>query len=217
MTLKDLIYDTKIGQPTKAQAEREAKKAKEKEARRMGEAVDSPTKTTTSSPSKTPTKSRRDMPPPASPSGPRPSVQVTVVNGKIVVNANSLTVSAQQEGDPTADFETIHEGQQHLTSNTYSNRLSTDRWTKHETAKFYDAIRKYGTDFTLIEQLFPNRTRKHIKNKFKKEEKLNPANISAALNNQEPIDVDKYRQEVGLDGDDSGDDDLLPTQPTQSS
>ena len=32
----------------------------------------------------------------------------------------------------------------------------------------YDALCKYGTDFTLIAAIFPNRDRTHIKKKFKK-------------------------------------------------
>lgn len=49
------------------------------------------------------------------------------------------------------------------------------------------ALRQYGTDFTIIEKLFPTRTRRQIKNKFKKEEKDNLAKIDFALKNRLPI------------------------------
>lgn len=38
-----------------------------------------------------------------------------------------------------------------------------------------------GTDFTLIAQLFPNRDRKHIKNKYNREIKTMPSQVNEAL------------------------------------
>lgn len=43
--------------------------------------------------------------------------------------------------------------------------------------KYIPWLDRYGTDFTLIAALFPNRNRTHIKKKFKKEEKENPRRI----------------------------------------
>ena len=43
-----------------------------------------------------------------------------------------------------------------------------ERWGKDETDLFFKALRHFGTDFTLIAQLFPKRDRKHIKNKYNK-------------------------------------------------
>ena len=37
--------------------------------------------------------------------------------------------------------------------------------------RFFSRLMQYGTDFTLIAQLFPSRTRKQIKSKFKNEER----------------------------------------------
>ena len=42
-----------------------------------------------------------------------------------------------------------------------------ERWAKEETELFFRALRHFGTDFTLIAQLFPKRDRKHIKNKVR--------------------------------------------------
>jgi hypothetical protein len=38
-----------------------------------------------------------------------------------------------------------------------------------------------GTDFSLIEQHFPGRSRNDLKNKFKKEEKLRPEYVDKML------------------------------------
>lgn len=39
--------------------------------------------------------------------------------------------------------------------------------------KFYKALSLVGADFSLMEQIFPNRTRRELKQKFKREEKFN--------------------------------------------
>lgn len=49
------------------------------------------------------------------------------------------------------------------------------------------AIRRYGTDFTLLEKLFVKRSRKQLKSKFKREEKENPRRVDEALRNTIPI------------------------------
>lgn len=54
-----------------------------------------------------------------------------------------------------------------------------ERWGDVETELFYRALRHFGTDFTLIAQLFPKRDRRHIKNKFNKELRAVPDKASA--------------------------------------
>jgi hypothetical protein len=63
------------------------------------------------------------------------------------------------------------------TSNSFKSYNHTDKWTEPETKKFYRALELFGTDFSLIAQLFPNRNRMQIKNKFLKEEKTCPKKI----------------------------------------
>lgn len=43
------------------------------------------------------------------------------------------------------------------------------------------AVRQFGTDFSMIQQLFPGRTRHQVKLKFKKEERQFPSRLSEAL------------------------------------
>lgn len=57
------------------------------------------------------------------------------------------------------------------------------QWTKDETLKFYKCLMNLGTDFSMIEQYFPGRTRAQIKRKYKTEEKKNPQLINGALTN----------------------------------
>lgn len=64
---------------------------------------------------------------------------------------------------------------------------SSVRWSRYETDKFYDALRMFGTDFTLIASRFPNRSRKQIKAKFVKEESRNSIAVTWALRNPFPM------------------------------
>jgi hypothetical protein len=43
------------------------------------------------------------------------------------------------------------------------------------------ALQQFGTDFELIQNLFPGRTRRQVKAKFKNEEKLHPVRLADAL------------------------------------
>ncbi|XP_054159489.1 transcription factor TFIIIB component B'' homolog [Oppia nitens] len=63
------------------------------------------------------------------------------------------------------------------------NKSSKPRWTEHETIRFYSALNTIGTDFTLMSNLFfkDKRSRLDLRNKFKKEEKINKAMIDEAL------------------------------------
>jgi hypothetical protein len=53
-----------------------------------------------------------------------------------------------------------------------------------DTVKFYKALSMCGTDFSMMEPLFPGRNRKVLKAMYKREEKRNPNLISLALSQQ---------------------------------
>ncbi|MQL96206.1 hypothetical protein Taro_028886, partial [Colocasia esculenta] len=80
------------------------------------------------------------------------------------------------EADQTAQFSSTK-----LNYHTYMNRIRSDRWSKVDTELFYQAVRQFGSDFAMIQQLFPNRTRHQIKLKFKNEERKHPLQIADAL------------------------------------
>ena len=60
-------------------------------------------------------------------------------------------------GVGTHDYNVVFESSQYINSNSFSKRKPTERWSKDETNKFYRALQMYGSDFTLIAKLFPNR------------------------------------------------------------
>lgn len=70
------------------------------------------------------------------------------------------------------------------TSNSFKNINHSEKWTEEETRKFYRALEIFGTDFSLITKLFPNRNRNQIKNKFLKEEKVSRKKIDSVFKQQ---------------------------------
>ncbi|KAL1557738.1 hypothetical protein AAHA92_08284 [Salvia divinorum] len=58
------------------------------------------------------------------------------------------------------------------------------RWSKQDTELFYEAVQQFGTDFSMIAQLFPGRSREQIRNKYKKEERQYPLRLREALTNR---------------------------------
>ena len=54
-------------------------------------------------------------------------------------------------------------------------------WSADETTAFYDGLRKFGTDFSLIAVLIPSKTRDLIRLKYKYEEERSPTEIHNAL------------------------------------
>lgn len=77
-------------------------------------------------------------------------------------------------------------------SNTYSKRRQTDKWTPDEETKFFQALSDWGTDFSIISDMFPHRTRKQVKAKFNNEEKRRPGLVELALARQLTPDLAEY-------------------------
>ncbi|XP_046444182.1 transcription factor TFIIIB component B'' homolog [Daphnia pulex] len=78
---------------------------------------------------------------------------------------------------------------------SWRKRRRADRWSMEETSRFYLALKMLGTDFSLMEPLFPGRDRVDLKRKFKSEEKTNSALVDKHISNQIPFDITQFRDE----------------------
>ncbi|KAK3249430.1 hypothetical protein CYMTET_41140 [Cymbomonas tetramitiformis] len=112
-----------------------------------------------------------------------PQLQIDPITGEMTLITDSLTVQTQ---DASANgglesYRRVEETTTFLNSSSFTNRLKPERWSKEETDKFYEMIKKFGTDLTLINIHFPNRQRPQLKRKFKIEDKQNPARMSDAI------------------------------------
>ncbi|XP_077144113.1 uncharacterized protein LOC143806927 isoform X2 [Ranitomeya variabilis] len=69
-------------------------------------------------------------------------------------------------------------------------------WSKQETDLFFLAISMVGTDFTTISQMFRHRQRVEIKNKFKKEERVNAWRLDQAFRERKHFDLDVFAKHL---------------------
>lgn len=80
-----------------------------------------------------------------------------------------------------------------IASGFYKRHKRTKDWSPEETIKFYRSLQAVGTDFSVMLQLFPNRTRRDLKLKFKKEEKHNMALINKALLHPKEFNIEELK------------------------
>jgi len=127
------------------------------------------------------------------------TLQLTLVGGKIGFNEESAVVVKPRADASGRTVEDSNPFANPVTSTTYSKRIYTDKWTPDELNDFYRALSMFGTDFSLIAQLFPHRTRKQIKSKFVLEERKFPEVIELALKRKLPVDFKRYCETTNND------------------
>lgn len=129
--------------------------------------------------------------------------QLQIINGQIVLNSNSLQFDRHAHAAERAgEMEEMVEDDftHHTTSSSYmKGKVKSNTWTTEETEKFYQALSMMGADFQIISKMFPGKTRRHIKLKFNREERLQPQRINAALVGQKTVamDLDEYKSHTG--------------------
>ena len=142
-----------------------------------------------------------------------------VVNGEIVEDEETLQIDRRAQAQAEIAMQAPVEEEDELTRfhnrATYMNdrkrdekdrvpmwKSKSDPWSEDETDRFYDALKNWGTDFMIISQLFPPKTRAQIKKKFNREERLDPERVNAALLGKDPIramDLNAYALAANLD------------------
>ncbi|AQK73281.1 Homeodomain-like superfamily protein [Zea mays] len=68
-----------------------------------------------------------------------------------------------------------------LNYHSYMNKPARGKWSKSDTDLFYEGLRQFGIDFAMIQQLFPDKTRHQVRQKFKSEERKNPLLVHDAI------------------------------------
>ncbi|KAJ2914282.1 hypothetical protein MD484_g6135, partial [Candolleomyces efflorescens] len=129
------------------------------------------------------------------------NVQVRIgPNGETVIDEESLVVN-REEPDETANYTHVTESDttKFINSGTYAKRFRGSRWSAEETELFYDALMQHGENYELIAYMLPGRDRKSCKNKFKVEDKRNPARINYCLNNRTAPDIEYLSRMTGKD------------------
>lgn len=111
-----------------------------------------------------------------------PQVRIDA-NGNVVIDQDSLFVSANVERrEDTSTGLVVLEGTgRRVTSLTWMKREKATKWSDAETERFFESLEKYGTDFQVMEAVFPGRSRRQLKLKYKKEERGHPERVDRAL------------------------------------
>ncbi|XP_011503599.1 PREDICTED: transcription factor TFIIIB component B'' [Ceratosolen solmsi marchali] len=105
-------------------------------------------------------------------------------NGQLIIDEQSLVID-QYKAQKNIDRSDIIIDEDTTGNGFYKRRKKSKEWNKWETVKFYKALNTYGTDFLLMQSIFPMRTRQELKLKYKKEERLNRNLVEKALQYQE--------------------------------
>lgn len=123
-----------------------------------------------------------------------------IVNGQIVVTAESREVAfgagveqaVIEDADVALEDDRIYKYVHQGTLGKHAGRRRGTRWDDEQTELFYKGLRMFGTDFSLIANLFPSLDRKQIKLKFVAEERAHPARVQRSVAAKEPVDLDEY-------------------------
>lgn len=116
-------------------------------------------------------------------------------DGKMIIDEESTIVDRHKNANlENSQKEKVDENPfENLYNNaSYGKNTYTDVWTPDEIIKMYKALAMWGTDFNLISEMFPYRTRRQVKAKFHKEEQKHPVMIELALRAKLPPDFESY-------------------------
>ncbi|KAL7327663.1 hypothetical protein PS15p_206066 [Mucor circinelloides] len=132
------------------------------------------------------------------------ALQVRLVNGEIVLDTDSLVVERTEGGVNYGDdpMEVVEENSmtRKVNSATYGKRKQSSRWDELETALFYDCLSQFGTDFEMIANMMPGRTRNQIRTKFNREERVCPEKVTEyMISKRKPMDLEKYKEMSGIE------------------
>ncbi|XP_018783379.1 PREDICTED: uncharacterized protein LOC108965424 [Bactrocera latifrons] len=120
-------------------------------------------------------------------------------NGDLILDEKTLEIetTAEQEARKVlANSSLIFLDENTGMNGFYKRQKRTKDWPPEETIKFYRCLQTVGTDFSLMCQLFPKRTRRDLKLKFKKEERNNLALINKALLYPKLFNIDDLKTQL---------------------
>ncbi|KAG8624181.1 hypothetical protein KVT40_009157 [Elsinoe batatas] len=146
----------------------------------------------------------RDRAPAATPADLATAPTLRMVNGEIQYDESSSNIDRQAQAIRNAQNMAVAEDEdvtKQVNQASWINdkrrdpaerkpRMSGTPWNDEETDRFYDALRMFGTDFSIISKMFAPKTRKQIKLKLRREEKLDPQRVNAALGGMAWVQMD---------------------------
>lgn len=131
---------------------------------------------------------------------PAPQIKIGA-NGEIVIDEKSLIIENKEVKRNREQIQksSLIDGDFDTGYGVYKKVKRSKDWSKKETLNFYKALNTIGTDFSLMGELFPNRTRKELKMKFKKEERMNRALVDRAVMQPSKFDISELKHEMEME------------------
>ena len=123
---------------------------------------------------------------------------MTDSEGNIILDRTSLRVDLHAVHPMALTDSLTHTTETIFSSKTNSSTYpstrkyasNTIRWLPADNERFYTALQMFGTDFGMVaDYLGGGKTRRHVKNKFDREEKRDPEKLTWALRNRIEPDI----------------------------
>jgi len=113
--------------------------------------------------------------------------------GEMVLDEESLVVVEHVESNV---WETVNDElmPKKLNSMSFRKCRRTALWTVIETDLFYEVLSATGTDFGLMHEFIPTRSRAELKKKFNREEKLDEERVNEILSKPTLLDETLYER-----------------------
>ncbi|KAF1346639.1 hypothetical protein BDV97DRAFT_223311 [Delphinella strobiligena] len=151
---------------------------------------------------------------------PRPAISgptLRLVDGEMVIVQESMQIDRQAQAEANAANLVINEDddltrrvnqmswiadrKKDPTERLPFFKVKSDPWSEEETDRFFEALKTFGTDFFIISKLFPPKTRRQIKLKFIREERIDKARVDRAVAGEStiPMSINHFAEATGQD------------------
>ncbi|ETN65609.1 hypothetical protein AND_002613 [Anopheles darlingi] len=202
LTMFDMIYYNPVNNPMEPPPSLSKRTSVENIPKSIDGSQRAGTRSRTASKSRSPTPAPSTSAPPAKET-PAPPVQLTPQlklgpNGEIILDEASLVIENERDKEfreTLANSDVLYQDEFSGNSGYYTRIKRTKGWSDEETIRFYRCLHTIGTDFSMMLSLFPNRTRRDMKLKFKKEERHNLQLVNKALKHPKQFNIAELRQQ----------------------
>ena len=134
-----------------------------------------------------------------------------IVNGQIVVANESRQVAfgagvekaAKEKANVAIEDDRIYKQINYGTLSKKGGREKGKSWDEDQTNLFYKGLRMFGTDFTMIANLFPeNVDRRAVKKKYQKELLSDSARVEKCVTAKESVSLEEYSEMTSMEFED---------------
>ncbi|XP_062127125.1 transcription factor TFIIIB component B'' homolog isoform X2 [Drosophila sulfurigaster albostrigata] len=120
-------------------------------------------------------------------------------NGEMIIDEKTLEIETTAEVEARkvlANSSLILMDETTGDNGFYKRHKRTPAWSSDDTVRFYRSLQIIGTDFSLMCQMFPKRTRRELKLKYKREERMNGQLINKALLYPKAFNIQELKEQL---------------------